>query len=219
LIKLITWYENQLSKLGVKVIKGRRADTMLLEELKPEVIIIATSSKPLIPKIPGVENAVTADDVLLGKVQVGQRIVIVGGGLVGIEMALYLAERGKNVTVVEALPEIARDLEPISKIALTRPRGPWPEGLLWKHNITVLTSSPVVEIKRDGVVVLREMLRLETIPADTVILAVGRVPNLDLKLLETAKRVAKEVYIIGDAKSPRKIIDAIHEGFFTALNI
>jgi len=200
-------------ELGVKVVKGRRVNVKFLEELKQDVIVVATGSKPLIPEIPGVENAVTADDVLLEKVQVGRRVVVVGGGLVGIELALYLAKQGKEVTVVEALPEIARDLEPISKLALIRARRPWPEDLLWKYEIVVLTSTPVVEVKKDGVVVLREMLKLETIPADTVILAVGRVPNLDLKLLETAKRVAKEVYIIGDAKSPRKIIDAIHEGF------
>ena len=89
-------------------------------------MIIAMGSKPLIPKIPSVENAVSADDVLTGKVSVGEKVVVVGGGLVGIETALRLAmEKGrKDVTVVEALPEIARDLEPISKIALTRPRGP-----------------------------------------------------------------------------------------------
>jgi len=219
LAKLIAWYENQLGKLGVKVVKGRRVDVKFLEELKPDAIVVATGSKPLIPKIPGVENAVTADDVLLEKVRVGERVVVVGGGLVGVELALYLAKQGKEVTVVEALPEIARDLEPISKIALTRVRGPWPEGLLWKYNITILTSTPVVEVKKDGVVVLREMLKLETIPADTVILAVGRVSNIDSETLEAAKRIAREVYVIGDAKNPRKVIDAIHEGFFTALNI
>jgi len=219
LAKLVAWYERQLERLGVKVVKGRRADEGLLEELKPDVVVVATGSKPLTPKIPGVENAVMADDVLLGKVQPGAKVVIVGGGLVGVELALHLAKQGKDVTVVEALPEIARDLEPISKIALTRPRGPWPEGLLWKYNVKVLTSSPVVEVRKDGVVVVREMLRLETIPADTVILAVGRVANVDPALLEAARRVAKEVYVIGDAKSPRKVIDAIHEGFFTALSI
>jgi len=219
--KLIKWYEVQLNKLGVKIITGREADEKLLEEVKPDVVIIATGSKPLIPKIPGVENAVSADDVLTGRASVGEKVVVVGGGLVGIETALWLAmEKGKkDITVVEALPEIARDLEPISKIALIRPRGPWPEGLLHRYGIKVLTSTPVVEIRKNEVVVLRDGIKLETIPADTIVLAVGRISNLDSKLLEAVKRVAKEVYVIGDAKAPRKIIDAIHEGFSIALDI
>jgi len=66
--------------------------------------------------------------------------------------------------------------------------------------------------------VLRDGIKLEPIPADTIVLAVGRISNLDSKLLEVAKRVAKEVYVIGDAKAPRKIIDSIHEGFSVTLN-
>jgi len=65
----------------VKVVLSKRADAKLLEELKPDVVVIATGSKPLVPKIPGVENAILADDVLAGRVSVGRRVVVVGGGL------------------------------------------------------------------------------------------------------------------------------------------
>lgn len=219
--KLVKWYEAQLGKLGVKVITGRTVDEEFIRDLRPDVVILATGSKPIIPKIPGVENAVVADEVLAGRASVGERVVIIGGGLVGVETALWLAmeKKCKEIILVEALEDIARDLEPVSKIALTRPRGPWPEGLLYKYGIRVYTNTPAVEIKKDGIVVLKEGLYLEEIKADTVILAVGRVSNLDEKLVETIKKYTKEVYIIGDAKAPRKIIDAIHEGFFTALNI
>ncbi len=211
---LIKWYERQLSKLNVKVITGKEADEKFIEEIKPDVVIIATGSKPLIPDIPGAANAVTADDVLLGRASVGKKVVVVGGGLVGIETAIHLTQQGREVTVVEALPDIARDLEPVSKIALTRPG-----GILEKCGIKVMVESPVIEIEKDKVIVFRPLARKESIPADTVVLAVGREPVLNKGIIEAAKRVAKEVYVIGDAKKPRKFIDAIHEGFYTALHI
>jgi 2,4-dienoyl-CoA reductase-like NADH-dependent reductase (Old Yellow Enzyme family)/thioredoxin reductase len=212
--RLIDWYKYQLEQLGVKVVLGRKADAKLLEELRPDVVVIATGSRPLIPKIAGVENAVLADDVLVGRVSVGGRVVVVGGGFVGIETALHLAAQGKEVTVVEALPEVARDVEPVSKIALLRPG-----GLLETHKVKVVTSATVVEIRRNGVEVVIPPLERRLIEADTVVLAVGRVANLDPELVEAAKKIAKEVYIIGDAKAARKIIDAIHEGFFTGLRV
>ena len=212
--KLIDWYREQLKKLDVKIMLSRKADPKLLEEIKPDAVVLATGSKPLILKIPGVENAVTADDVLMGKVAVGRRIVVVGGGLVGIETALHLATEGKDVIIVEALSEIARDFEPISRIALLRPG-----GLLEKHKVRAITNATVIEIKRNGVEVLIPPLERRFIEADTVVLAVGRIANIDPQLVEAAKKIVKEVYIIGDARSPRKLIDAIHEGFMTALNI
>lgn len=212
--KLIKWYETQLSKLGVKVITGKEVDEKFIEEIKPDVVVIATGSKPLIPSIPGVGNAVIADDVLLGKAKVGNKVIIVGGGLVGVETALYLAQQDKEVTIVELQPELAPDLEPVSKIALVRPG-----GLLEKYKIKALTCTPVIEIEKDKVVIFKPPAKKEAITADTVILAVGREPVLDNKIVEAARKIAKRVYVIGDAKEPRKIIDAIHEGFFTALYI
>jgi len=212
--KLIEWYKSQLEKLGVKLVLGTRVTPELVEEVKPDVVVIATGSSPLIPRIPSVENVVVADDVLLGRVSVGGKVVVVGGGLVGIETALHLASQGKDVTVVEALPEIARDVEAISRIALVRPG-----GLLEKHKVKVLTNAVVVEVRRNGVEVVIPPLERRFIEADTVVLAVGRSPRLDWGLIEAAKRVAKEVYVIGDARKPRKMIDAVHEGFFTALAI
>jgi len=198
----------------VKVVLSKRADAKLLEELKPDVVVIATGSKPLVPKIPGVENAVLADDVLAGRVSVGRRVVVVGGGLVGVETALHIATQGMEATIVEALPEIARDVEPASKLALLRPG-----GVLETHKVKVITNANVIEVRRNGVEVLIPPIERRFIEADTVVMAVGREPNIDSALIEGAKRVAKEVYIIGDAKAARKVIDAMHEGFFTGLKI
>ncbi len=212
--RLLRWYEKQLKKLSVEVILNTKATPEMLEELRPDVVVIATGSRPFIPKIPGVENAVTVDEILMGRASVGSSVAIVGGGLVGVEVALYLAVEGKAVTVIEALPEVARDAEPISKMALTRPG-----GLLEKHGVKVLTNSIVIEIRRGGVEILTSLFERRYVEADTVVLAVGRTPNVDQNLVEAARKLSREVYIVGDAKSPRKIINAIHEGFTIALNI
>jgi 2,4-dienoyl-CoA reductase-like NADH-dependent reductase (Old Yellow Enzyme family)/thioredoxin reductase len=211
---LLRWYEKQLRSLGVSMRMGTRANSELLRSLKPDVIVLATGSRPLVPGIPGVENAVMADDVLLGRVPVGGSVAVIGGGLVGVETALHLAMQGRKVSVVEALPEIARDLEPVSRIALLRPG-----GLLSRYGIRVYTSATVTRIEKRGVEVVRPPLERFFIDAESVVLAVGRTSNIDPSLISSAREIAKELYIIGDAKSPRKAIDAIHEGFFTALNI
>lgn len=212
--KLIEWYKGQIERLGVKVMLGTKATPALIEEVKPDVVILATGSKPLVPKIPGVENAVLPDDVLLGRVQVGDRVVVIGGGLVGIETAMHLAAQGRKVTIVEALPQVARDLEPVSQIALLKP-----DGLLARHGICVVCNATVIGVQKNGAEVVIPPLERRFIEADSVVLAVGRQPNLDPRLLEAARRVAKEVYVVGDAKAARKIIDAVHEAFFAAMSI
>ncbi|MEM4832053.1 MAG: FAD-dependent oxidoreductase [Sulfolobales archaeon] len=212
--KLLRWYKLQVERLGVRVLLRTKATPETISQTRADVVVFATGSKPLIPAIPGVENAIVADDVLLGKAEVGKKVIVVGGGFVGIETAIHLAMEGRDVTIVEAFPEIARDVEPVSRIALLRPG-----GILSKYKIKVVTSTTVIKIEKRGVEVVKPPLEREFIEADTVVLAVGRTPNLDPHLYEAAKSRARRVYVIGDAKSPRKAIDAIHEGFFTALDI
>lgn len=212
--KLISWYDNQLKKLGVKIQLNTEAKPELIEKQASDVVIIATGSEPIIPDIPGIEKTITADDVLKGKKEAGKDIIIMGGGLVGCETALHLAKDGKNVTIVEALSEVARDMEITSRFSLTKPG-----GLLEKYKVKVVTKSPVAEVKDGGVVIIDELGRRKFIKSDTTICAVGRRPVLNKGLVEKAKEVAKEVYIIGDAKIPRKVIDAIHEAFSVAMKI
>lgn len=212
--RLLRWYEGQLRELGVEVVLKTVATPEWLREVRPDAVIVATGSRPLIPRIPGVEGAVTADDALTGRAKVGRRIAVIGGGLVGVETALHFAMEGRSVTVLEALPEVARDLAPGARFALLRPG-----GLLERYGVRVLTSVTVVGIGGGGVEAVRPPLERLLIEADTVVLAVGRQSNLDPELLKAAKEAAKEVYIVGDAKEPRKMLDAIHEGFFAAVKI
>ena len=187
----------------------------LIEKENPDVVIIATGSEPLVPNIPGIENAVPAEDVLIGKKTVGNDVIIIGGGIVGCETALHLSKQGKNVTLVEALPEVARDMEMTSKIFFTDPM----IGLFRKYKIKVVMNRPVIDVRKDGVTLTDALGRRELIKGDTVIRAIGRISVLDKELAEELKKGDKEVYIIGDAKEPRKAFDAIYEAFFTAIHI
>ncbi|MGP3667772.1 MAG: oxidoreductase [Candidatus Bathyarchaeota archaeon] len=209
--KLVEYYENVLKKLGVKFKLGEKINLKNIKKINPDVVIFATGSKPLKPNLPGVNYSVMVDDVLLGKVKVGRKVIVVGGGLVGCETALYLSMKGKNVTIVEVLPQIAAGEPLINSITLYRE--------LVKHGVNVLVNHRLLEIYRGGVVVADENGKKRSIEADTVVLAVGREPNIDGKLVSEARKTVKEVYIIGDAKEARKILYAVHEGFYTALQI
>ncbi|MHA1505857.1 MAG: oxidoreductase [Candidatus Asgardarchaeia archaeon] len=209
--KLIEWYENVVRREKIEVRLGTKATPETIKKESPDVVILATGSVPLIPKIAGVENTVLAEDVFSGKAEVGKSAVIIGAGLVGCELAIKLAEEGKDVTLVEALPEVAKGEAILNRIAITK--------LLTKNRVKIFTCSPVIEIRKGEVNVVNRMGARSTIKAETVILSVGRRSRVDEELLKIAKEVAKEVHIIGDAKKPRKIIDAIREGFWTAVDI
>ena len=209
---LLNYYTNQLQKLDVRVELGKEVSTTLIEELKPDAVVVATGATPITPEIPGVDqdNVVTAHDVLAGMAEVGERVVVVGGGQVGIETAEFLAEKGKDVTVVEMLKRLGQDIgsttrwDTLQRIA--------------KRGIKTLTNTKVEGIKNNGVLVVKEGEK-QTLPADTVIISVG--VKSDRELLEALKTLEGKVqfYIIGDCVEPRKMFDAIHDGAHIARQI
>lgn len=218
--KVPRWYEGQLKRLGVQVQLNREVTSDLIENLKPDVAILATGAVPIIPDLPGVsrKNVVTALAVLAGKCEVGKRVAVVGGGMVGIETAFYLAEKGKKIAIVEMLPKIGSDIGLTFRLAYWRN--------LPSLGIQVYTQARLFEVRENGVNVI---IKLESeplegngdellfIPADTVVLAVGLEPNNSL-LKELEGKIPK-VFAVGDCVRPLKIIDAIHEGARVGLEI
>lgn len=205
------WLSTQVKKLGVKVELGKEVTSKVIAEMRPDVVVVATGSTPLVPKIPGIEKPIvaTATDVLLGKAEVADEVVVAGGGLVGCETSLFLAEKGKQVTMVEMLPDIAIDVEMISKFTLIE--------LLTEKGVKWLTNTKIEEVTDEGVVTIDRNLRSQTIKGDTVVLAMGFKSNRGLYKALQGK--VKELYSIGDCVEPRKIIHAIHEGSFIARQI
>ena len=203
------YYETQLSKLGVNIEFGKAITAELVEGMKPDVVIVATGSTPIVPQIPGIEKGkvVTAIDVLLGKKEVGETVVVAGGGLVGCETALYLAEKGKRVTIVEMLERILRDVFESNRQYLFK--------MLAENSVCVLTESSLGRVTDEGAVIINKRRRYEAeLKADTVVLALGLKPEKDLfKALEG--KVA-EIHSIGDCQEPRRIMDAVWDAYNTA---
>ena len=205
---LINHLSVQIKKLGVTIELGKEATPELIQAIKPDVVFIATGSTAIIPEIPGVNkgNVITASDLLLGRKEAGKSVVIVGGGLVGCETALYLAQMGKKVTILEILDSIARDMWSASRMHLLK--------LLADNNVEVLTNTDVIEITGKSVTIANKDNNRNTLEADTIALAVGFNPNGDL--LEIIKDKVPEAYAIGDCIEPRKVMSAIWEGFHAA---
>jgi len=161
------------------------------------------------PDIAGIDtsNVVTAQDVLSGKASVGQNVVIIGGGMVGCETGHYLAEQGKKVTIIEILKRMANDMFPMVRRRLM-------DGLRSK-NVTLLTGASCEGVKGGSVQVCTADGKKETIPADTIIVAVGYKAND--RLYRALKGKVSEVYCIGNSSEPRRILDATGEGYRTGL--
>jgi 2-enoate reductase len=203
---LNAYYATQLGKLGVKIELGKEVKPELVQKMKPDVAIIATGSTMIVPEIPGIEKriVVSAIDLLLGRKKAGERVVIAGGGLIGCETAIYLAQQGKRVTIVEMLEEIIPDVFEANKQYLFK--------MLAENGVNVLTNTNLVRVKDDGAIVINQVRRYEAkLLADTIVIAMGLKPERDLvKALEGKVR---ELYIVGDCEETGKIMDAVWSAF------
>jgi len=206
--RLLDWYNTQLTKLGVEVKLNTEVTPELIKREKPDRVIVATGSTSVIPDVPGIDNpiVVTCIDLLLGKKEAGEKVVVIGGGLVGCEVALWLANQGKKVTVVEALPEMAEGIYEANRVMLL--------DMLKDKNVELLTNTRLKEIIDEGVKVIDTDFREETLLCDTVALAMGLEPCA--KLFESLRGDITEVYLVGDAKEPRKIMHALWDGYHIA---
>lgn len=202
---LIDYLSCQVKKLGVKIELMKEASPELVQEIKPEVAIIATGATALIPEIPGIagDNVVTAVDLLLGKKEAGKTVIVAGGGLVGCETAVYLAEKGKKVTIIEMMGQLLPEKLNYNTM----------QGLLEmvkESKVEVLTSTRLLEVTKKGAIVSTDGSRRE-LNADTVVLALGFKPVSVLR--DALEGKLPELFTVGDCVEPRKILNAIWEGF------
>jgi len=203
---LIDYYSTQLEKLGVEVQVEREVTLKVVKEVSPDAVIVATGAKMSVPKIPGMErnHVYTAVEVLQGKVsEMGDTIVIIGGGMVGCETALFLTKRGKRVTVIEMLDEILADeRSKQSKLALIR--------RLKEKRVQIFTNTKVLSIGDERVLTINQEWREQTFWADDVVVATGLEPRRDL--IDELRGLGIEVHAVGDCVKPRRIYEAIHDG-------
>ena len=211
ILPLIKYLARQVEKTGVEIRLGTEATSELITESKPDAVVVAVGGTPTIPEIPGADrpSVVTVAGVLSGEAEVGRNVVIIGGGTVGCETAHFLAEKGKKVTVIEMLKRMAADMLPM--VRSRRMSG------LREKQVAMLTGTTCEGITEGGVIVTAGDGQKQTLQADTVILAVGyRANNALSKALEGK---VSEVYCIGDSSQPRRIMDAINDGYRVGLSL
>ncbi|MDN5348512.1 MAG: 2-enoate reductase [Clostridia bacterium] len=212
--RLLEWYKTELQELKVEINLNIEVSPDLVREKKPDAVIVATGSKPIIPDVPGIDKAKvsTATDILLGKKQAGATVAIIGGGLVGCETALWLARQGKKAIIIEILDDLMRSGIPVpymNRIMLL-------EMLRFK-GVEWRTGTGLLEVTDQGVIIIDKSLRKTNLPADTVVLAVGFKPEQGL--YRSLMGEIPELYLIGDSRKPRNIMGAIWDAYEVARNI
>jgi 2,4-dienoyl-CoA reductase-like NADH-dependent reductase (Old Yellow Enzyme family)/thioredoxin reductase len=211
--RLHEYLERQARKIACSNIDLRlntEVTPELAKTLKPDVIFAALGSVPQIPPIPGVDgaNVIEATRLYVSPDKAGANVALIGGGLVGIELAIYLKSLGKTVTIIEQLPRLVSDDAGMHLLAH--------DDAVNSPGITIHRGTSVTRITQSGLTCKNETGEFE-VPADTVVIATGQSP---LRAESFALyNCAPEVYQIGDCVTPRRIITATSQGFTIARNI
>ncbi|MFC1993671.1 FAD-dependent oxidoreductase [Chloroflexota bacterium] len=200
---------SQIEQAGVRV-EFEEATKSYIESGKPDAVIVATGATSLIPNITGVGkgNVVNALDVLAGRREVRERVVIVGGGMIGCETAEFLASKGNKVTILEMLGHMGSDIGKTTRWVVLR--------RLKEAGIKMEARVIAEEITDDGVKVNQDGTS-KFYECDTVVLAVGLDTNR--KLAQELEGKVPNICLVGDCVAPRRITQSIEEGFRAGLRI
>ena len=208
--RLNAWYQQELEALGVNIQINHKPCINCIKRENADAVILATGSNPSAPPIPGLEKAVTSLDAIRHPERLGSSVVIVGGGLVGCEIALDEANHGKTVTVVEALDDI---------MAAGGAGAPYPNkqmivDLFEAKNVKVLTSTKLSQVTDEGAIVTGADGTEQLLKADTVVSALGFRPVQNLKAEIEGEGIP--VCEVGDATGAGTILKAIWDAYEAA---
>ena len=205
-----TYFSTMLPRAGVDVRLNTKADADAVRALHPDHVIVATGGTPIVPRFCADSPVVLAQDILTGAAQAGSRVLVIGGGLVGSETAEFLADKGREVTVVELRDGIALDMEYKTRQMLM-PK-------LAALGVVCLTETEVLEIGCNGnVKVKTPYLEKELSGFDTVVVALGYRP--DAALCADLAAADIDFVQVGDCKKVGKIINGVWEAFQLAYRI
>jgi 2,4-dienoyl-CoA reductase (NADPH2) len=220
---IVHYFRTQITKLGIKIHLGKEVTPALVEEIKPEVVILAMGGTFTIPKIPGINRPNVLSSLRLHQktkrymrflgpkvlrwltkfyLPLGKRVVVVGGLMEGFEVAEFLVKRGRKVTIVETSDQLGKGIPALNKTRLYR----W----LLRKKVNILTEVTYKEVIDNGLILTTKGEEVQTVEADTILVAMHPGPNTEFfKMLEGK---VPEVYLIGDAREPGRIIDTIADG-------
>ena len=236
---LVDYLVTQVKKLGVDVSLGVEVTPDLIEKGKPDVVIVATGSNPVVPDILGIDrgNVVAANEVLAGNAETGKRVVIVGGSGVGCDVAMFLARKGTvdaetclflaGIGAVDLDTMLSLNRRGTKHVTIVEMLPKIGRGIgistrwtimraLREVGVSMVSSAKVERITDKGVIVEIDG-EDKLIEADTVVIAVGH--RSDDKLLEELRAKAPEVHGIGDCIEPRTALEAIREAYDIAIRI
>jgi 2,4-dienoyl-CoA reductase-like NADH-dependent reductase (Old Yellow Enzyme family)/thioredoxin reductase len=202
--RLVKYMVTQVKRANVDVHLGREISADMVNGF--DAVIVATGGRPNIPKIPGIQSSHVMDawELLRGIKTTGERVAVIGGGLMGCETAHFLASQRKKVTIIEMFDKIAWDaFDRITFFLLP---------ILEEQKIEVRTSAKVIAILPDGVEVQVKESSEKWGGYDSIVIAMGT-RSMDELLEKIKQRMPKvQVMVIGDAKEPRTALEAISEG-------
>jgi NADPH-dependent 2,4-dienoyl-CoA reductase/sulfur reductase-like enzyme len=198
----------QLDKQGVKINLGVAVTPDMIDSERPDAVVLATGAIPKEPDFidTGDHRVVSSWDILGGQVEpVAQKVVVIGGNMLGCEVAEFMADQGNLVSVIKMRPggAMAEDCEPTNRRGLL--------DSLQECRVSLLSDFKVEGLTDDGVkVVQRDSGEERTLEAETIVLALGATP--ERSLVDDLKKEEIEFYPIGDCRRPHNIRQAIYEG-------
>jgi 2-enoate reductase len=209
--RYMEYLKRQVAKYNIKVKLNKEATADDILAANPDAVIIAVGATPIVPNLPGSKenHVIESCDLLTNRLETGSKVVVLGGGAVGIETALMLDKQGKDVTVVEMLDEVLTKAKesPNQRFAVL--------AEIKKSNIKVMTGTTLTQVDKNKVLVTASSSGSEEeIPCDTLVIAVGF--KTDNSLREALEDKIKKVYVIGDNRNPAKVKEAVHDGYHVA---
>ena len=203
--------ERRLQKLPIKIIIGKPFSPASLRRGKPDGVIIATGAKPFFPPIDGIQGAkaISVEDALSSSTPLGEKVLVVGGGGIGAEVADYLSENRKEVTLIEMREGIALDQVGHLQHFLNK--------RLREKGVQILISTKAIRFEKEGLWVEDRQGTRKLEGFDSIVIALGSIPNDEL--VKWLKGKVPEIYVVGDASKPREVMEAVFEGEEVGLKI